>query len=261
MSTSFKGRHAGFYDLFYLAKPYVAEAQFIHDKLSRHGVAPGSSRVLELACGTGKHALLLAEHGYTITATDSSAEMVTVAQGKAADTTLPVTFSVQDMRHLPKPSMPYDAVICLFDSIGYVQTDHALDEVFAGVTASLRPGGLFIVEFWHAPTMLGHFEPVRVRRINTPDGTVLRTSETTLERSASLARVDINVYDLRHDGTYDHLAETQVNRFFMVSEMEGFASRHGFRTLSTHAGFQDVEPVTDETWHVVLVLQKSPSEA
>lgn len=260
MSTSFKGRHAGFYDLFYHAKPYEAEAQFIHEKLSKNGVTPGSSRVLEMACGTGKHAMLLAGHGYEMTATDSSAEMVAVAQGKAAANKLPVTFSVQDMRHLPKPATPYDAAICLFDSIGYVQTDHAIDQVFAGVSASLRPGGLFIVEFWHAPTMLGHFEPVRVRRINTPEGTVLRTSETTLERGASLARVDINIYDLRNDGTYDHLAETQVNRFFMVAEMEGFASRHGFRTLSTHAGFQDDEPVTDETWHVVLVLQKSSSE-
>ncbi len=256
MSHSFKGRHAEFYDLFYQAKPYAAEAQFVHEKLLAHGVDPSSSRVLELACGTGKHALLLAALGHTMTATDSSTEMIAVAQAKAETSNLPVTFSVQDMRHLPKPPVPQDAAICLFDSIGYVQTDQALDQVFAGVHSSLRPGGLFIVEFWHAPTMLGHFEPVRVRRISTPDGTVVRTSETTLDRSLSLARVNINIYDLRNDGTYDHVAETQVNRFFTVSEMERLAAKHGFRTLSTHAGFQDNVSVTDETWHVVAVLQK-----
>ena len=226
--SCYTGRHAEFYDLFYAAKPYEEEARFVHETLLRYGLRHHGARILELACGTGTHALHLAKMGYRVTATDYSVEMLTVARRKASAQNLPVDFIEQDMRRLPAPEIAFDAAVCLFDSIGYVQTDKALGEVFAGVHANIREGGLFVFEFWHAPAMLKNFDPVRVRRFPVPGGTVLRLSETTLQRELSLACVAYEIYDLRNDLTYDRVAETQTNRYFTIAEMEACAARNDF---------------------------------
>lgn len=251
--TSYIGRHAEFYDLFYGSKSYDKEARFVHESLMLYGLQQDGARLLDLACGTGAHALHFSELGYRVTGMDYSPEMLAVARRKTAAQNLSVDFVEQDMRRLPAPEIPFDAAVCLFDSIGYVQTDEALGEVFAGVRSSIRNGGLFVFEFWHAPALLNGFDPVRVRRFPVPGGMVLRIAETTLQREQSLACVSYDIYDLRNDLTYDHIMETQINRYFTVAEMQTWAARYDFLPLSFHAGFSHDTQVTDSTWHVVTV--------
>jgi len=57
------------------------------------------------------------------------------------------------------PGPKFDAAICLFDSIGYTRDDPSLLQTLRGVHEHLIPGGLFIVEFWHAEAMLQHYDP------------------------------------------------------------------------------------------------------
>lgn len=254
--SSYKGRHAEFYDIFYSLKPYAEEAQFVCECLEQYGLSCSGLRVLELACGTGNHALQLVRLGCHVTATDLAPGMLSIAKSKAKAQGLALAFLEQDMRFLTTPEAPFDAVLCLFDSIGYVQTDEALDQVFSGVRSSLRTGGIFLFEFWHAPAMLKGYDPVRVRRFPTKDGTILRISETALLHEKALARVSYDIYDLRNDLTYDHVSETQTNRYFTIGEMEKWALAEKFRPLTFYAGFNRKLPISNDTWHVVAVWQK-----
>lgn len=251
---SYQGRHAEYYDLFYREKPYRDEAIFVLDRLQHHDPLP-KRKVLELACGTGGHTLQFASHGFDVTALDHSPEMLNIARKKAAQSNVEINFVEADMRRLNLADASFDAAVCLFDSIGYVLTDDALGEVFDGVHLKLRKGGLFIFEFWHAPAMLKYFEPVRIRRFPIENGLVLRISETELEPERSLARVTFSIYDLKNDHTYTYLTETQVNRYFSVSEMDGKARKHGFLPLAFYAGFATEKLISDDTWHVLAVLQ------
>jgi ubiquinone/menaquinone biosynthesis C-methylase UbiE len=256
----YRGRYAELYDLFYADKPYAAEARFVFDRMAAFGNGP-PRRILELACGTGAHALALAELGASVEASDCSQSMVEVAREKLVNAgPASVSFSVCDMQALPTPEQPFDAAVCLFDSIGYVQTDEALAQVFDGVRRSLKPGGLFVFEYWHAPTMSRRFDPLRVRRLQRDETTVLRLSETSLVPGRPIARVKYDIYELRPGGDYDHLTETQSNRFFSVDEMDRFARAHGFTPAASYGGFDLDAPITDETWHVVAVWQ-APARA
>lgn len=255
MSTVYAGRYPELYDLFYRDKPYDEEAEFVHACLARHGVAP-NGRVLELACGTGEHALRLAARGYAVTATDNSPGMIAIAQEKARGCGADIVFAQRDMRQLPVPDVPFDAALCLFDSIGYVQTLQAVGAVFDGVRASLRPDGLFIVEFWHAPAMLHGFEAVRVRRFPDGDGTILRIAETEVDRARSLAAVTYTIYELRGDGTYRQSSECHRCRFFTLDEMNAVARTHGFTLLAAYDGFRQGAAVSDATWHVVALWKR-----
>ena len=253
--TSYSGRHAELYDLFYADKPYAAEAAFVDQCLNTYSIGP-ANRLLEIACGTGTHAFHLEKPERTIIATDYSEAMLRRARQKAAEKHSRVEFQLQDMTDLAVSTEMFDAVICLFDAIGYVRTNEALAKTFHGVHKHLRPNGLFIFEFWHAAAMLRHYDPVRVRRWKTDRSHVLRISETTLDAANQLSSVAYSIYELNDDGTYSNLNETQVNRYFLLQEMAAWLSSTGFEPVKWFAGFTDNEIIDDETWHIVAVARR-----
>jgi SAM-dependent methyltransferase len=253
--SNYAGRYAELYDLFYADKPYAEEARFVHERIQEFGGHP-TREVLELACGTGRHALELEKFDYQITATDGSPDMLQVASRRAAKNGSKIVFVASDMRDLHLLSKEFDAAICLFDSIGYLKTDDAVRDVLAKIWNHLRSDGLFIFEFWHAPAMLNQYSPVRVRRWKNSDREIVRISETMLDRGKRLADVDYTIYELKNDGTYSSFRETHTNRYFSVDEMKGFISNAKFDPLKFFAGFNKQEPITDDTWHVVAVSRK-----
>jgi SAM-dependent methyltransferase len=252
---SYLDRHAELYDLFYADKPYGAEAAFVADRLAENGVGSGG-RLLELACGTGRHAFELEARGYRIVATDYSADMLARGAAAKAARGSGVELLQQDMRTLDVPGAPFDAVVSLFDSIGYVQTNDAIAAVLAGARRHLRPGGLLIVEFWHAPAMLRGYDPVRVRRWQTPDGEIVRISETKLDCARQLAHVTYSIMEIAKDGSLRRLQETQTNRYFLVQEMAGWLAAAGFEPLRWCAGFDVARPIDLDTWHVVVTARR-----
>ena len=252
--TSYSGRHAELYDLFYADKPYESEAAFVAECLREYSVGP-TTRLLEIACGTGTHALQLEQRGYKIVATDYSQDMLERARQKASNSQ--IEFQLQDMTQLEVNGAPFDAAYCLFDAIGYVGTNEALQKVFRGVHKHLRNDGLFIFEFWHAAAMLRHYDPVRVRRWKQDDSLILRISETTLDYSKQLSSVCYSIYELKTDGTYSGLTETQVNRYFLAQEMAAWLTTTGFAPVKWFAGFSNDETISDETWHIVAVARRA----
>lgn len=255
--SSYIGRHAELYDLFYADKPYAQEAYFVHECTLSFGSGK-RNRVLELACGTGNHAFELEKLGYHVMAVDYSADMLLQARSKAQACNSSVDFRQQDMRVLDIPERPFDLVVCLFDSIGYVATNENLLKVLHGVRTHLHPTGLFIFEFWHAPAMIRHYEPVRVKRWQLNDREVLRVSSTELDIEKQLAKVSYDVYEMYTDGTYSAFSEIQTNRYFLLQEMAVLLSESGLQLLKAFSGFCTNRAITDETWHIVAIAQTAP---
>jgi SAM-dependent methyltransferase len=253
--SSYEGRHAELYDLFYAAKDYEAEARFVHERLLQ--AAQGSARrVVDLACGTGRHAIALERLGHEVVGVDHSPSMIEVARRRAAREGAAARFEVGDLAALQVPRAPFDAATCLFDAIGYVGTNEALARTFAGIHAAVRPGGLLVFEFWHAAAMLREFDPARVRRFDVPEGQVVRVSETELDCERQLARVTYTVLERRSDGAFASFQETQTNRYFLVQEMAHWLTSSGFEPLSFLDGFSLEGRVTERTWHVVAVARR-----
>jgi SAM-dependent methyltransferase len=251
----YDGRHAELYDLFYGGKPYAAEAAHVHGLLQRFSERP-VRRVLDIACGTGSHAIELEKLGYEVTGSDISADMLARASEKARAAASAIRFERQDMRQLEVVSRPFDAVLCLFDAIGHVQTTAAVKQTFHAVHRHLLEDGLLILEFWHAAAMGGHHDPLRVRRWTTARGEILRLSETTVDVALQCATVQHAIYDLRRDGTYETAVERQVNRFFSLPEMSALLDDCGFDVLKSYSGYSSDENLTPETWHIVLVARR-----
>ncbi len=253
--SSYVGKHAGYYDIFYQDKPYAKEADFVHQLLQKHTQGE-CKRLLELACGTGSHALELEKLGYEIVATDYSEDLLAIARRKAEETNSQIEFRFQDMRRLSLPNEPFDAVYCLFDSIGYVQTNEAIRQVLDGVHAHLRQGGLFVFEFWHAAAMLKNFEPVRERRWKIADGELVRRATTRLDIPRQLAIVTYDIDELGQNGNSGQVHETQVNRYFLVQEMAAFLENSHFEPLEFLPAYEN-EPIDENTWHILAAARRN----
>lgn len=113
----------------------ATEAAFAIDQLN---LRPGM-RVLDLACGAGRHAIALAQAGLDVTGLDLSAILLAKARSRAADLGLPIHLVEGDMRHLGDLG-PFDAVLSFFTSFGYFDEAgdrRVLDEIYR----VLRAGG------------------------------------------------------------------------------------------------------------------------
>jgi SAM-dependent methyltransferase len=237
--NTFQGLHARYYDLIYASKPYAEEARFVHDLL---GGRPG--RLLDVACGSGRHAREFAGLGWEVTGVDYSPDLLERARQAGIDV------HQQDMRQLDVPGAPFDAVTCLFDSIGYPQDNEGIIAALEGMG---RHGARVAVEFLHAPALLTHADPVRVRRWELPGGgELLRVSETEIDVPAMTMHVSYDVVELRADGGYARERERQSNRFFAVEEMRALMQLAGLRVDRFVPAYEAGE-IGPEIFHVIAV--------
>lgn len=119
--------------------PYEEILAYLQALLKRHGASPKS--VLDLACGTGSLAVLLAKAGYRTLAADASEEMLAMAYDKASDLPDPPFFICQRMEALTLPE-PVDWVVCCLDSLNYLTDPRDAAKALGRIYESLTDGGV-----------------------------------------------------------------------------------------------------------------------
>lgn len=251
---TYTGKFSDIYDLFYTHKTYTQEANFVQSLLVRFGDQPNQN-ILELGCGTGNHSFLLEAFGHQIVATDLSEDMIKKANVKARASGSKIKFAAQDMIQTDQPGRPYDAVICLFDSICYVTDNTDFESVMNRVHDHLKPGGLFIFEFWNAAAMINHLDPIRIKRLQIGEDAFIKISEAELDYERQLYKVHYTLYEIKSNGMCHTYTEQHVNRFFQAQEMAYFLTRAGFQPLKWYAGYTEDETITGDTWNIVCVAQ------
>jgi len=139
-------KSAKFYNALYgsMGKNYVAEAEQVHQIIQQYKRSSGKS-LLEVACGTGLHASVFREI-YQVEGLDLDGEMLGVAQQNYPD----IPFHQADMVDFGLGKQ-FDAITCLFSSIGYVKTPRRLNQAIQTMTNHLLPGGVLVVEPWFSP--------------------------------------------------------------------------------------------------------------
>ncbi|MCP4539511.1 MAG: class I SAM-dependent methyltransferase [Chloroflexi bacterium] len=122
----------------------AAELPFVERELQ----AVGAHRVLDAACGTGMHAVALAQRGYEVAGADLSTGMVERARGNAQTAGVDARFEAAGFGALSGTFTPgeFDAVLCLGNSLPHLLTPADLSAALADFGACLRPGGLLLIQ-------------------------------------------------------------------------------------------------------------------
>jgi glycine/sarcosine N-methyltransferase len=102
--------------------------------------------VLDAACGTGHHAIVLARRGYQVVGADLSTAMVERARQNAADQGVDGTFAVASLGELASLGRTFDAALCLGNSLPHLLSASAVAQALSDFAAVLRPGGLLVIQ-------------------------------------------------------------------------------------------------------------------
>lgn len=217
-----------------------AEVDFIERAL---GLAPGS-RILDLCCGHGRHALLLAKRGYAMTGVDLSDRALRLARRRAGRAGLPVRWLKRDMRRIAFRE-EFDAVINVFTSFGYFESDAENEDVLRRVAAALRPGGLFLIDCINWEHLARSHEPHRWRQAS--DGTVV-LEDASLDLLAG--RNGSEWTAIAPDGSRRH---GRVDlRVYTLRELAGILERAGLRFRQAWGGFDGQDYSLDSPRMIVL---------
>ena len=154
--------YARYYDLLYADKDYVGETKYIDSVLSK-ALGDKHTSVLELGCGTGKHAALFANKGYTICGMECSEKMLARARRRAEGKS-GLSFVCSDIRAF-KLGKTFDATLALFHVMSYQTSTEDFIAVLQCVREHLNEGGVFIFDTWYGPAVLTERPEYRVKRL------------------------------------------------------------------------------------------------
>lgn len=131
-----------YYHLLYSNRDYTEAENFI-TKLTADLQLPPNAKIIDLACGKGRHSVFLNTLGYDVLGLDLSRKSIEFDK-KFENQTL--SFDVHDMRD-PIDADPMDAVFNLFTSFGYFDNENDDKKVFHSVFSALKPGGFFVLDY------------------------------------------------------------------------------------------------------------------
>ena len=191
------------------------------------GLAPGA-RVLDLACGHGRHAIPLAERGFEITGYDLSEVFLARARAEAEARGVTVRWVQGDMRALSFEA-EFDAVINIFTAFGYFADELEDVETLHRIRRSLAPGGRFLLETLHRDGLVARFRPQL--EYTTSNGTLVRRNYVwDLARGVIEDRVQL----VRPDGSQAEYASSL--RVRSLHELLGLVRRAGLEPVSWYGG-------------------------
>jgi SAM-dependent methyltransferase len=242
--------YAAAYDELYQDKDYLAECDLIENVFTLYGQS-AIRRVLDLGCGTGGHAVLLAERGHDVVGVDRSAEMLERARARSST----VRFELGEIGNIDLGET-FDAALMMFAVLGYQVGNSDLQAALGTARRHLRPGGLFFCDFWYGPAVLGQRPSERVKVLDTPTGgQIIRVAAGELDTRHDLCMVRYHVWRIDDGRVTAEAREQHPMRYFFAPELELFLSAAGFELVRLGAFPKLDDEVTDQTWNVALVAR------
>jgi len=188
-------------------------------------------RVLDVACGTGLHAVMLAEMGAAVTGADLSAAMLARARQRADAAGASVAWVEAPMQEIARHvAGPFDLVLCLGNSLPHLLSDEDLDAALGGFARLLAPGGAVVLQ-------LLNYTRVLVRRERIVG--ITRRGQVEYVRFYDFlgGRVRFNLLRIEWDGdccTHE-LTETTL-RAYRHEELAAALARHGLGGIEAFGG-------------------------
>ena len=228
-----------FYDQVLTEERSDQEAELIW----RLGGLKEGTRVLDLACGHGRLANRLAARGAAVTGLDVTERFLEVARADARDRGVSVDYVYGDVRALPWTE-EFDVVVNWFTAFGYFDDDENR-RVLGNVHGALRPGGRFLLELNHGPTLIAGFLP----------SVVTRRGEDAMIDEHTYNPLTGRVHNVRTILRHGRVREARFStRLFAFPELRDWLTQAGFSRVEGFDGEGD--PLTLASRRLVVLATR-----
>ena len=226
---------------------YKATVDFYMHLLQREGLKPRTA--VDLACGTGSVALILAEMGMQVIGVDLSEEMLTVATQKAMDAENPPMFVCQALQELRLPKA-VDLAVCALDSLDYITEPEDCRQAIKRIYKVLNPGGCFI------------FAVKTPEKLKAMDGQVFLDEDEdvycvwrgTFDEKTNICTYGMDLFQREGDSWYRSSEEHQEYAY-SAQELVGYLKEAGFTGIRVY-GDRKLDPPADGEQRIYIKARK-----
>lgn len=152
-----------YYHILYKERNF-REAQVFMDNLTHYLNLPEKAKVLDLACGKGRHSIYLNQLGFDVLGVDLSENSIAIAKNNENDT---LHFKVHDMRHPFREK--FDAIFNLFTSFGYFKDEDDNLKTLTAIKESLSEYGFGVIDFMNATNVIANLVADEVKSVDGID--------------------------------------------------------------------------------------------
>ena len=211
-----------YYHILYKDRNY-REAQIFMDNLTHYLNLPEKAKVLDLACGKGRHSIYLNQLGFTVLGVDLSENSIAEA---VKNTTETLHFEVHDMR---EPMIEkYDAIFNLFTSFGYFENEADNQKTLLSIKESLSDYGFAVIDFMNVNHVIENLIAAEVKIV---DGI-----EFKIRRFVSDDNFIIKEIDFEDNGTQFHFVEKV--KAFTLNDFQTMMDSAGIYLLDTFGDYK-----------------------
>ncbi|MGB2695267.1 MAG: class I SAM-dependent methyltransferase [Dehalococcoidia bacterium] len=243
-----------YYDYFYIGGPRGLMSEEVRDRLTDAQVEfvvgalelPEGARVLDLCCGWGRHSVRLAQRGYRVTGLELSVHHLRLAKAAAKRARVDVEWLQADMREIPRRR--FDAVINMFTSWGYFDTEAEDQRVLDGVARALKPGGRFLIDTLNHDYLMRVFRQTDWDRRRDGGFALQRRRYTPLT-----SRIENDWYYFAADGKRRH--QSFSHRVYTARELAIMLEQAGLNVQRAWGNFDGSE-LTMESPRAILLAEK-----
>ena len=226
---------------------YKAVVDFYRQILNDEGLAPRTA--VDLACGTGSVAMLLAQHGMQVTAVDMSEEMLSVAAQKAQELENPPMFVCQKLQELSLPR-GVDLAVCALDSMDYITNPEDCKEAIRRIYRVLNPGGCFI------------FDVNTPEKLQAMDGQVFLDEDDdvycvwrgSFDQDTNICSYGMDLFQRRGD-RWERSCEEHCEYAYSAEQLVSYLKSAGFTHIQVY-GDQTFAPPAEGEQRIYLKARK-----
>ncbi len=229
------------YHILYKNRDYK-EAEYFLQKLTDYLKPKSTDKILDLACGAGRHSIFLNKLGLNVTGVDLSKNSIETAKEFENDN---LNFAVHDMREVYQEN-EFDYVFNMFTSFGYFESNEENIKMLRSVEKTLKPGGTFVLDFFNAHQVVRDLVKQETKEI---EGVEFQLSRELIDGQI-----------------IKHINFTDENKTFSFQEKVQAIDLTQFETLFSHTGLKIIATFGDyslekfnpeQSERLILIAQKA----
>jgi SAM-dependent methyltransferase len=220
------------------------DARKLFDLIIANIQIPINGKVMDLACGPGRHSILFAHKGFKVTGVDLSDNLLKVAGLAARKEKLDIKFVEADLRHIELEDK-FDLVVNLFTSFGFFDNDEDNFSIFKTASKLLLPGGYFVFDFLNS----SFIENNLVR-----ESSEVKPHEKIIQKRRIEGDRVIKDIIIHHNGTVKTFYESV--KLYRKEELDRAIRDNGLAIKKTFGDFSGSDFIEAASPRIIIIAQK-----